>query len=658
MTETQTERRAQEQQTTPDRAPSMAAPSPQRVQFKQALTGRPVEQQQAALQPAMPVFAAPIQFKTGGDEAAQATDDTPKEAEAAQATDDAPKEAKEGASDEADAEAESLPAQVITWGTNIGYYANRYYNRLMGAHLEDDGIDPAVAAEDIKSVHPSNSAFKPELQAPLETLWKGAFGFDSLSEVDAELYPGLGEMAQLEHLVSGRSALEAKIGEAFPEVAGTLEVNWVLLDDEIVRITETVASMQAIRNIYGARADVDAALEEQGEVADSNPEDSDDFAKEVQAATTEGTRTIRVLLSLYTRGVGGNMDGELKKYLASLSSGSDKVDEIKTMGFQQAAFHMLSVLNGVAAIWSASSDDERLQKARERGNEVADISRLFLLSTQILGGTVSAATLMTAAAARAAGHVDEAGRLMALSSRGLRVLGQVGAAFQMVYGVAVLVDPDSTQEDRFNAVVNIGMGTGGALGLVGLGGIGLGLTSAAVSLMVINAIFEQGAQMRRDMLNGTMGIAYRRLSEKAEPIVGMLQELADMLAFAEQAEPNDPVHLEIHKAYQRWASDQSKAAGSKAESLVAMGTTRPSRGNSLLFQWRQPGFYKEVNAAYAPWKGLVFTAMSPSDAFTEIIAVLQATAGLMKAYPQTACEYEPLMCGAGGGGGAQDEEHY
>ncbi len=374
------------------------------------------------------------------------------------------------------------------------------------------------------------------------------------------------------------------------------------------------------------------------------PADASDQTQ-VLAAVAQGEQTIsqiRALLKVYGKLKGGEMERTLAASLQKLASENPQVTVIKDMPVTQALRHLSGILAGAQAIWTLSSDDERLKEARKRGNVVSNIAELLKLTTDLLAGVASGVTLTTAGIALAVGEASSASQLIALGSRSIRVIGQVAGVFQLTYGIAVLLDPDSTAADRKGAILNIGLGAGGTLSLGQTTGLVSGSWGGPLTIGVLVTALELKfvltgiAGFEKGWFQWTTGQAYRSLQEPARDLQQSAGRLATAMLFLQGVKPADEaaaLEFEGHKLVAEEAANGVKRA---CWELISLATSQ-GRGASVLETWRMPGNYQEIRSQYDGLWDRYKAAKTPEEIAELASLTLNATSQVFAGFHDHAC---------------------
>lgn len=383
--------------------------------------------------------------------------------------------------------------------------------------------------------------------------------------------------------------------------------------------------------------------------AQANGEDPGELTPqtEVLAAVANGQQTlakVRALVTAYTRMQGGKMEAALKDSLAKLASEDPKLTVIKDMPVAQALTHIGGLLSGVQAIWTLSSDDERLKEARKRGNIASNLTELLGATTGVLAGTASAMSLIGGGIAVVAGNSALAGELIAIGSRSVRVLGQVAAVFQLTYGLAVMLDPDSTGADRKAAMLHIGMGAGGTLSFLNTTGLlanswGGPLTIATlVTALELKFVLGKVAGFEKGWFQWTIGQAYRNLEKPATELQDSASYLAIALMLTQGVRPTDEASALEFDGHIKVAENAAKSVKRACWEMLDTAT-RKGTGASKLETWRIPGNYPEISSKYDGLWDQYKAAESPGEIATLAASVLQATYTVFAGFQDHACDF-------------------
>lgn len=353
--------------------------------------------------------------------------------------------------------------------------------------------------------------------------------------------------------------------------------------------------------------------------------------EQLRGAAITGRETLSRLVTIVTRFQSGALEEELSKVMASLDKGKDlpaALQSAKSMKFAQAAFYLRGILNTIDAVLVISDLNDREKLAKRHPNLFATGTDLMWQSTRLLEGAIVLTSGLAATAAKIAGMADDAVLALQIGSRSLRVIGTIGAAFQALYGLSVLLDPDSTAEQRRGAVFNIGLGVAGIGSLPTLWGGARLWASGPWTIAVIwgGLVYQYQRVLVAGMKQGWLTYAMRwsfeslqiraeRISESAKPLAMALFHMKYL-----QPGPADNPAASLHGGMESVLRVEADKVRGSVEWLVDLTTKR-----SDWFLEREPGDFKAFRERFLPIKAALEQAKTPEETLALALSALEIT---------------------------------
>lgn len=351
--------------------------------------------------------------------------------------------------------------------------------------------------------------------------------------------------------------------------------------------------------------------------------------EELRGMAITGRQALSTLVQIVTRFNSTQMEAELAKVMANIDKGAvgqAAYKGVDTMKFTQAAFYLRGVLNTIDSILIITDLNDREKAAKRHPNLFATVTDLHWQITRLLEGAVVLTSGLTAAVARVAGMADDAALALQLGSRALRVVGTIGATFQALYGISVLLDPDATAEQRRGALFNIGLGAAGAGSLPTLwGGARLWASGPwTVAVLWGGLVYQYQKALTNGMKQGWLTFAIRYAFEslqiRAERVSDATKLLAVALFHLKHLPPPSGDHPEasLYAGMHSVVRIEANNVRDQMERLIDLTTKR-----SDWFLEREPGDFAAFKKRFLPLKDALAKAKTPEDLLAMSLSSLE-----------------------------------
>ncbi|HKE14423.1 MAG TPA: DUF4157 domain-containing protein [Kofleriaceae bacterium] len=281
---------------------------------------------------------------------------------------------------------------------------------------------------------------------------------------------------------------------------------------------------------------------------------------------------------------------------------------------------LLTQLQGTLLLvdgWLTLTDEELPHHLREiHGvfNGVSTYAHLAKGVVELLGGTVSVSASFASVIAKMSGQAAYAAQAAGLARMAAMKLSNVVTAVEVVYGLAVLLDPHATPEKKDEALLSVGTGVAWWVGKR-IGGAAMGATASTAVLggyLELKLMAHLYWSATYNILGGWMSNAFASIKAQGESIATTSEELAKAGILLEHEK--DP---EQRRALARVQDNAASGLGTRIDHFIDDCEPHGYGVGAAYF----PGAYKILREVFAPIMGLR-GKKTPADAATAGAAVL------------------------------------
>jgi hypothetical protein len=377
------------------------------------------------------------------------------------------------------------------------------------------------------------------------------------------------------------------------------------------------AGLGAAIALYDSTDDGRAWLQEQLLSRVATLHDSLRFAEakaRVKGAVRVGKQeVIEVASDKHPREQGGQLHTELQKLVSTIGMVNEQVIRLKHDGIHHEAealmeghvhgrrlgpgtlLELQTILWTVDA-WLTLTDEEfahHLGDVHGVFNGVSTYSELVKVVAELAGGAISLTASYTAAIAKLAGDTSAAAAATGLARSAGILFGDVIAGIEVIHGIAVLLDPHATSQEKVDGAVGASSGLAWLIGSR-TAGIAVGFAASSAILLgyaELKLMAHLYWEANIGLTAGLMRLAYETIQRDGEAIARGADELAKV-GLLRQSE-KDP---EKAAALQRVEATLIAQLGASVDYFI--DDCKPKSSEAGVAKY--PGAYTILQEVFAP----------------------------------------------------------
>jgi hypothetical protein len=325
--------------------------------------------------------------------------------------------------------------------------------------------------------------------------------------------------------------------------------------------------------------------------------------------------------------------------IAARAPESSRLAGVASMPIPEAILHIRGVLNGINSLLQITDPIRRNQLLAAHLN-VRDVSEVTGVILGALEGLVATTCLIGSVLYRMLGQADTASRMFRLGASGIvRRIGWIASLAQTVHGLSILLDDRSTENQRLQAVLDVGLGSAGltgaaaSLGVEALAGIA-GPLSAGIVVTAGEVAFlrSQIRGMEEGMTTGGIRAAFDVVEYETSVVSRSANELAKALAYSGEAVGGMPGGPDENRAARERAVQVR--ATTLRQTLVRSIDRVSERQPDLGLLW-QPAFWPQVWRPFANLRGDLGGARTARDLLGVANDFIEAARDLFRNFQRT-----------------------
>lgn len=333
------------------------------------------------------------------------------------------------------------------------------------------------------------------------------------------------------------------------------------------------------------------------------------------------------------------MEPHIQEMLRSVaqSTTNPRLTNIDRLPVRTGLLRLRGVLNAINSILILTDEQRRNELLNAEWNLRSTAARArFILGT--IEGGVQLTSIIGGVIANMRGQSNLAGRLFRFGSGNtVRNLGWLAAAAQTIHGIAVLIDSESTEEERLQAVFDIAMGSAGLAGAAGRllsiellsswsGPLSVGIAVTAAEVAYLRS---QIRGMEQGGVTGGIRQSLNLIEYESSIVASSANNLHRAMEYA-QSMPQ-PITQELQEGAQRQINFHVERLRSSLERGIRRVTIR-QRSMPILFQ---PASWTHLSNPFLALQSSLDAARSPEQLLAVASAYLEAARDLFRHIERT-----------------------
>lgn len=267
------------------------------------------------------------------------------------------------------------------------------------------------------------------------------------------------------------------------------------------------------------------------------------------------------------------------KDLAPIAQIKDFDRQLRSAQTTSAALqHVAGYLTLISAVFAVADPEERASLWNEHAGtlgKVRSVAQIAQTATQLVSGSVAVVGTVSYAAAKVNGDADLARKALNASGRALGNIGFVLNVIGLIRGVVTLLDPDATNDEKAQAVVDTaasGLGIAARL-MPTFTAAGPAAFALVVTFYTMNATIKKGLEAYAGLISAGLQECFDDMRSEGRNINQLALELAITMEWHE-AEPDAGRRLAIADVIERRTIALSSALNAYLQRASRPGANR------------------------------------------------------------------------------------